>query len=182
MLWPITVSRCKWENVWHQKAQWMSQFFHMLKLLSTTETFSSTKIEKTSWNTGLSCFWTRPLNINAPNSHVQVAKTSRVSEQWPTNERAVTLCTRPGRHSKEEALIGALEKVWADISSFRQCTPGTVTAHWLHSEATWLKTCFVIPQNVHAGMELWCLERSFGPRDYSRLRSTSGEAGATDRR
>lgn len=137
---------------------------------------ASQNVDKTIPNTGLGRSWTRPLNINAQNSHVEVAKTSRVSEQWPTDQLAVILWTSRGRHGEEDALIGALEKVRADVSYSPPVHSGTVTAHRLRSEATWSKTCFVIAQNVHAGMELWCVERSFGPRDYSRLSLTSGNA------
>lgn len=61
------------------------------------------------------------MNSNVQDSHVQVAKTSRVSEQRATDKLPVTLWTSRGRHSEEEALIRAQEKVWVDITSLRHC-------------------------------------------------------------
>lgn len=73
------------EQMFGTKNSVKSQFFYVLEPATSIETCSSTKSGKDHLEHG---FRPEPkfalLNVNAQNSHVEVAKTSRGSEQWLT--------------------------------------------------------------------------------------------------
>lgn len=73
------------EQIFGTKSSVMSQFFYVLEPATSIETCSCTKNGKDHLEHR---FRPEPkfafLNVNAQNSHIEVAKTSRGSEQWLT--------------------------------------------------------------------------------------------------